>query len=409
VRSRDTTDLRRTSVRLGAQFGVLILIVFAVLLSLTYLIVQASQADETTHILMDAAQAGTVDSAPRDVLIARSDHGTVTVSPNAPSWFPDKAQLRAAAKLEQPLRATVTEDGRSYSIVSSSHDGVIVQTAQDNSENEGELQRLAVALVVAGLLGALASALIAALMARRALRPMADALSLQRRFVTDASHELRTPLTLLTTRAQLLRRASAANVDPASGHPSLTAGLDEILQDSRELTGILEDLLIAADPRESTERTPLDLTQLAKDAVSSLSIAARDRGIAITGPTADLPVIVDGSRAPMLRLFTSLISNAVEHATHTVTVDVVTSGHTAEIRVGDDGPGFPPDMRERAFERFASSRAGGQDGAKTRHYGLGLALVAEVAARHQGDVHVEPTEPGTGAVIVVTLPLSTLR
>jgi two-component system, OmpR family, sensor kinase len=390
------------------QFGALIVVVFAILLSLTYLIVKSSQADETTHILMDAAQAASVDNAPRDVLIARSDHGTLTVSPGAPSWFPDDSQLAAAMKVHEPLRVTLTESGRSYSIVSSFHDGLTVQTAQDNAENEGELQRLLVALIVAGVLGALASALIAAAMARRALRPMADALALQRRFVTDASHELRTPLTLLTTRAQLLRRSSTNAVAPGTQR-ALTAGLDEILQDSRELTGILEDLLIAADPRESTERTPLDLTELAKDAVASLSIAANDRGIAITGPIDNEPVIVDGSRAPMLRLYTSLISNAVDHATHTVTVDVVANGQTAEIRVGDDGPGFPPGMRERAFERFASSRAGRPDESTTRHYGLGLALVAEVAARHQGNVRVEPTEPGAGAVIVVTLPLSTLK
>ena len=111
----------------------------------------------------------------------------------------------------------------------------------------------------------------------------------------------------------------------------------------------------------------------------------------------------------MLRLFISLISNAVDHATHTVRVDVVASGRTAEIRVGDDGPGFPADMRERAFERFSSSRAGSREDAAPRHYGLGLALVAEVAARHGGDVRVEPTEPGTGAMIVVRLPLSALK
>jgi two-component system OmpR family sensor kinase len=405
VKGRDATDLRRATVRLAAQFGVLILILFSILLSITYLIVQSSQADETTHILMDAAQSGSVATAPRDVLVARSDHGTLSVSNNAPSWFPVTTQMTVATKTDDPLRATHKEGDQTFSVVTVSHDGVVVQTAQDDAENQSELQRLAVALIISGVLGSIASALVAAVIARRALRPMVDALSLQRRFVTDASHELRTPLTLLTTRTQLLRRESATG----STSRSLADGLDEILQDSRELTGILEDLLIAADPRESTERTPLDVTQVANDAVASLAVYAHDRGIALDGPSDDNKVIVDGSRSSILRMFTSLISNAIEHAGSQVRIDVSATGRTANISVIDDGPGFPEGLRERAFERFASTRAGAPDRTATRHYGLGLALVAEVAARHDGTVWVEPTPPGSGAVIVVSLPLSTLR
>jgi two-component system OmpR family sensor kinase len=407
VTTGDQTDLRRASLRLALRFGTLILIIFAVLLSVTYLIVQSSQRDETTHILMDAAQAASVQSAPRDVLVARDDHGQMTVSPGAPSWFPDPSQLAAAATRDDPLQTTRTVGDKTYTIVTISHDGMSVQTAQDDAENQDELRRLALALIISGILGSIAAGLVSAIIARRALRPMVDALSLQRRFVTDASHELRTPLTLLTTRAQLLRRDAAKS--PAKAETALAAGLDEILQDSRVLTGILEDLLIAADPRETAERVPLDLTQLARDVVMSLSVHAKDRHIALHGPANDEPITVVGSRASILRLFTSLVSNALDHARSEVRVEVHSVGRSAEITVRDDGRGFPDDMRERAFERFASSRAGHDDNAQTRHYGLGLALVAEIAFRHDGSVRVEPTEPGSGAVIVVTLPLSILK
>ncbi len=404
MNTRDATDLRRASLRLAIQFGVLILILFALLLSLTFVIVQTSQADETTHILMDAAQSGSTATAPRDVLVARSDHGILTVSAGAPSWFPDQEQISAASKSDDPLRTTRREAGHTFAIVTMSRGGVIVQTSQDTAENQDELQRLALALVVSGVLASLASAIVAAVIARRALRPMADALSLQRRFVTDASHELRTPLTLLTTRAQLLRREWASG----SMSGSLTEGLDDILQDSRELTGILEDLLIAADPRESTELAPLDLTQVASDAVASLAVSAREHGIELDAPPPER-VLVDGTRASLLRMFTSLIANALDHASSRVSVEISSTGRMAEIRVIDDGPGFPEQIRDRAFERFASSRSGGEDAAATRHYGLGLALVAEVVARHGGSVSVEPTAPGSGAVITVSLPLSKVK
>ena len=117
MKGRDATDLRRATIRLATQFGVLILVLFAVLLSLTYLIVQSSQADETTHILMDAAQTGSVATAPRDVLVARSDHGTLSISHSAPSWFPDQAQMTAATKTDDPLRSTHKDGDRTFSVV----------------------------------------------------------------------------------------------------------------------------------------------------------------------------------------------------------------------------------------------------------------------------------------------------
>jgi signal transduction histidine kinase len=108
----------------------------------------------------------------------------------------------------------------------------------------------------------------------------------------------------------------------------------------------------------------------------------------------------------MLRLYTALITNAIDHALSGVTIEVLSRGRVAEIRVSDDGPGFSEEARGPAFERFATSRPTSDVGEHPRHYGLGLALVAEVAARHRGGVALEPPRPGIGAVIVVTIPLS---
>jgi two-component system OmpR family sensor kinase len=259
-----------------------------------------------------------------------------------------------------------------------------------------------------------AAGFIAVLMGRRAMRPMVDALALQRRFVADASHELRTPLTLLSTRAQLVRRRLAEarlaeqGTDPAANEiaDDVADGIDEVVQDSRVLTEILEDLLIAADPRESVELTKLDLVALAEDAIASLGPEAEGRGIRLHRAEPGLRVVVDGARVSMLRLYTALITNAIDHALSGVTIEVLSRGRIAEIRVSDDGPGFSEETRGPAFERFATSRPNSESGEHPRHYGLGLALVAEVAARHHGGVAIEPPRPGIGAVIVVTIPLS---
>lgn len=78
--------------------------------------------------------------------------------------------------------------------------------------------------------------------------------------------------------------------------------------------------------------------------------------------------------------------------------------HAVLLTVGyamSDGPGFDPAIAATVFERFSSSRAGTRPGAPgdgTRHYGLGLAIVAEIARRHDGTVSIDQSHPG-GAVV----------
>jgi signal transduction histidine kinase len=104
----------------------------------------------------------------------------------------------------------------------------------------------------------------------------------------------------------------------------------------------------------------------------------------------------------MNRLLTALVVNALDHARSEVRVDIAPDGKDVVIQVSDDGPGFPVEVSEHAFDRFTSVRAESGDD-RQRHYGLGLALVAEVASRHGGTVGIERTIDG-GAVVVVRLP-----
>ena len=69
----------------------------------------------------------------------------------------------------------------------------------------------------------------------------------------------------------------------------------------------------------------------------------------------------------------------------------------------DDGPGFSAGVDSRAFERFATARDAQPGDDRARHYGLGLALVAEVVGRHRGTVDAA-NRPEGGAVVTVRLP-----
>jgi len=103
------------------------------------------------------------------------------------------------------------------------------------------------------------------------------------------------------------------------------------------------------------------------------------------------------------------VENAVRHGLdagrEAITVSIVAAdeGATALLTVEDDGPGFSAGVEDRAFDRFASARDAQTADPRGRHYGLGLALVAEVVSRHHGAVDAS-NRPEGGAVVTVRLP-----
>lgn len=402
MRTREDLERRRVSHRLALQFAALIMALFALLGGVVFVIVSASQAESTQRMLVDGARVDSPHDAPRGVFVVMITHGTMDASGDLPPGLPDRAALDRVTTSGRALQQTRTLGDHTFVIRTAAEGGRVTQVAVDLHEDGEELQRLGLGLVVSGIVAAVAAGLIAAWMSRRAMQPLADALALQRRFVMDASHELRTPLTLLSTRAQLVRRRLPTSVQQAA--PGISEGLEEIVQDSRLLSEVLEDLLIAADPRLVAEKTRIDLATLADETVASFRSEADDRHLVLRRSGATDPVSVVAARVAIQRLFTALITNALDHAQSVIEVAVAREGREAIVRISDDGPGFPQGMDERAFERFASSRPLGAEQERARHYGLGLALVAEVAARHNGGVSIETNEQGHGASVVIRIP-----
>jgi signal transduction histidine kinase len=114
-------------------------------------------------------------------------------------------------------------------------------------------------------------------------------------------------------------------------------------------------------------------------------------------------VLVLGTRGGLRRALVSLLDNAVRHARTTVEVTVHRRGPDVLVDVSDDGPGIDPAIVPHLFERFA---AGSGQVTERRHYGIGLALVSEIAARHGGSISVQP-EPRGGPTLRLTLPAHT--
>ncbi|MEU4168060.1 HAMP domain-containing sensor histidine kinase [Streptomyces sp. NPDC026665] len=220
-----------------------------------------------------------------------------------------------------------------------------------------------------------------------------------RQFVADASHELRTPLASIRGYAELTRRGRE-ETGPDTRH-----ALGRIESEAGRMTLLVEDLLLLArlDAGRPLQCEQTDLVPLVIDAVSDARAAGRNHNWRLELP--EEPALVSADAARLQQVMVNLFANARTHTPPgtTVTARVRRQGPWLCVDVQDDGPGIPPDLLPRVFERFARgdtsrSRASGSTG-------LGLAIVQAVAAAHGGAVTVDSV-PGR-TVFTLHLPAVT--
>jgi signal transduction histidine kinase len=213
----------------------------------------------------------------------------------------------------------------------------------------------------------------------------------QREFVADASHELRTPLTSVLASLELL-------AEELEGEQAETA--QGALRSARRMGRLVGDLLLLAraDARRVRPHRPTELDEVVMEAAAEIGTVDDEHELEVDAA----PVVVSGVRDELHRMVLNLIENAVRHTPPGTHIHVATGIDEAEgvLIVEDDGPGIPPELGTRVFERFVR---GGRDGA--RGSGLGLAIVHSVAHSHGGTVTLESSAHGVGARFVVRLPL----
>lgn len=211
-----------------------------------------------------------------------------------------------------------------------------------------------------------------------------------RQFVADASHELRTPLATIAGYTELARHR------PETGGTALA----KVETESARMTALVEDLLLLArlDSGRPLERRSVDLSRLLLEAVDDARVVDPDRSWRLSLP--DEPITVTGDEARLHQVVSNLLANARKHTPPGSTVTVTgTAGATgAGFTVHDDGPGFPPDLAPRAFERFTRG-----DAARTRGgAGLGLSLVEAIVGAHGGAVTLDSRTGDTTIAVVLT-------
>ena len=204
----------------------------------------------------------------------------------------------------------------------------------------------------------------------------------QGQFIADAAHELRTPLAVLKARGELGLRSQAPQVWRET--------LEDAAQSTDKLTHLANQLLSLARVENGARAVAeggaelLDLSQLARELGMAMAPLAHARGIALA-LEAEAPVWVKGEPTLLNELLSNLVDNALAHTPKGGNV-ILRVTAPCELEVEDDGPGIPPEEREKVFERFYRRGVQGT--------GLGLAIVGEICRAHLAEISLHDGEKG---------------
>ena len=221
-------------------------------------------------------------------------------------------------------------------------------------------------------------------------------------FFSNVSHEFRTPLTLMLGPTE---EALASPERALRGEDLETVHRNELRL--LKLVNTLLDFSRVEAGRATPTFEPTDLAALTRDLASAFRSAIERAGLRLIVDCPPLPSTVYVDREMWEKIVLNLLSNALKFTFDgSIAVELSAGGGEVELRVRDTGIGIAAHELERVFDRF--HRIEGVAGRTQEGSGIGLALVRELVAIHEGTIHASST-PGTGSVFTVRVPVAPAR
>ncbi|MBX3233546.1 MAG: HAMP domain-containing histidine kinase [Labilithrix sp.] len=200
------------------------------------------------------------------------------------------------------------------------------------------------------------------------------------------AHEINNPLGVILGFVKTMRRSDRRDDE----------GLDVIEEETKQCKRIVEGLLDLARPQGLAVET-FDVVKLLQECVDRLRSSGRFDEISFVVPAGG-PISAIGDPGRLRQVFSNVIANAAEAVRPGGHVSVVARSWDAgvEVTVSDDGPGIARDVRNRLFEPFVTTKAGG--------VGLGLAIAHAIVDAHSGTIDCGDA-PSGGTTMRIVLPL----
>jgi C4-dicarboxylate-specific signal transduction histidine kinase len=213
-------------------------------------------------------------------------------------------------------------------------------------------------------------------------------------------HELNQPLAAILANAQAGRRWLGG---PAGAQGALRGILDDIVEASQRATGIIQRMR-ALFQRRDTQRLPVDLNAVARDAVALARSSLAEHGVRLALALDTRAVTLRGDPVQLQQVLLNLILNACDamaanppDARRLAVATAGGPGPQACLTVTDNGAGIGSGLRDRIFDSFFTTKPQG--------LGVGLSVSREIVAAHGGRIEAANRAEG-GAVFRVTLPLA---
>ena len=203
------------------------------------------------------------------------------------------------------------------------------------------------------------------------------------------AHEMKNALTVVLGFAELARTAA----EKVQSDPKVTRHLRELENETRRTVAQLQSFL-SYSSGEKVPRRPQDVNELVNEALQMVRPMARMKDLTVEQAAGEPPRI-DADPFAIRQILLNVFLNALDFAHSRITVTTARAADgRAEVVISDDGPGVPEKDRDRIFQRFVTTRPGGN--------GLGLSTSRDIAQAHGGTLTLRDT--GTGAAFVLQLP-----
>ena len=213
-------------------------------------------------------------------------------------------------------------------------------------------------------------------LSRYITKPALDAISREKRFVSDASHELKTPLTAIRSNAQVLQRQIAPN-----------RYLDYILSETKRMDDLIQNLLGLAKLDNNPSFKGFDkinLSTICDEMVLTYESLAYEEGKLIASDISE-DINIEGQEVQLRQLVTILLDNAIKHSLNSGSIQISLKQFKKEavLKISNPSQSYSPDIMTNLFERFYQSEKSRQD---TSSFGLGLAIAKAIVDRHHGSI-----------------------
>ena len=211
--------------------------------------------------------------------------------------------------------------------------------------------------------------------------------------VAQVVHEIRKPLTVIGGFARQVESCETLKDDANNRHK-----LEIIVGEVRRLDKLLNGIRLISRPRSHSDYRSLYIGEVLAETLELLEPMLQDRQVELFADIPQEPLLILGDSDQLKQVFLNLLKNAVEamDGVGTIRIRVGVEERQVLVSIEDDGPGIPPEMEDKIFDPFFSTKSQGT--------GLGLAISRSIIQDHGGSITLRSAVP-RGATAIVALPL----